>query len=671
MELPNRSRIVLRAVSALLLLALVAYAAHAGFRFGGSSLDGLFNDWIYNGLLVGGAGLCLARGVLVAEERPAWLILGFGLAAWAAGDIHWTLALSGLESPPFPSLSDAFYLALYPAAYVALVLLLRARVSGFWRSLWLDGAIGALAVASIAAAVAFTPIIEATEGDAAAVATNLAYPLGDLLLLALVVVVFGLSGWRPGRAWVLIGAGLGLMSVADVIFLFQAATDSYVEGTLLDALWPAAVVLTGLAAWHAPQRSEEAEIRGWLVVLVPSVCGVSALTLLVFDHFERMNDPALVLSTATVLAVTVRMAVSFVENLRMLARSRREALTDALTGLGNRRKLMRDLEEQLVPSADGEGRVLALFDLDGFKQYNDSFGHVAGDELLGRLGRQLAESVRPFGCAYRLGGDEFCALVQIAPPGTDSIVAGAAAALSERGEGFSIGSSFGTATLPSETTDPSSALLLADRRMYAQKGGRRASATRQAHDVLLTALRERQPDLHEHLHDMAELALQMGRRLGMSPEALDELARAAELHDVGKVAIPDAILNKPGPLDPNEWSFMRRHTIIGERILDSAPALRPVAALVRSSHERHDGSGYPDGLAGDGIPLGARIVAVCDAYQAMTSERPYSAAMSHEDAVQELRSCAGSQFDPRVVEAFCLEVEAADWAGQTRDPAAG
>jgi two-component system, cell cycle response regulator len=139
----------------------------------------------------------------------------------------------------------------------------------------------------------------------------------------------------------------------------------------------------------------------------------------------------------------------------------------------------------------------------------------------------------------------------------------------------------------------------------------------------------------------------------MSPEDLDEVARAAELHDVGKVAIPDAILNKPGPLDESEWNFMRRHTVIGERILLSAPALRPVARLVRSSHERWDGGGYPDGLRGDEIPLGARVVAVCDAFDAMTTERPYREPIPESQALAELRRCAGTQFDPMVVDAFC------------------
>jgi two-component system, cell cycle response regulator len=207
--------------------------------------------------------------------------------------------------------------------------------------------------------------------------------------------------------------------------------------------------------------------------------------------------------------------------------------------------------------------------------------------------------------------------------------------------------------LPEEASTPTQALQLADRRMYARKGGRRMSAGRQSRDVLLRTLSERRPDLHLRLRDVGELALAVGRELHMGPEALDETARAAELHDVGKIAVPDAILDKPGPLDPVEWSFMRRHPLIGERILLEAPALRPVARLVRSSHERWDGSGYPDGLRGDEIPLGARVVAVCDAFDAMTTERAYRQPMGEEEALLELRSCAGTQFDPMVVEAFC------------------
>ena len=147
-----------------------------------------------------------------------------------------------------------------------------------------------------------------------------------------------------------------------------------------------------------------------------------------------------------------------------------------------------------------------------------------------------------------------------------------AAALTERGEGFEVTTSYGSVMAPEEVRDATEALQMADRRMYARKGGRRTSAGRQSRDVLLSMLSEREPDLHAHLRDTAELALAVGRELGMEPEALDEVARAAELHDLGKVAIPDEILNKPGPLDETELGFMRRHTIIGERILRARPS---------------------------------------------------------------------------------------------------
>ena len=164
---------------------------------------------------------------------------------------------------------------------------------------------------------------------------------------------------------------------------------------------------------------------------------------------------------------------------------------------------------------------------------------------------------------------------------------------------------------------------------------------------------EREPDLHEHIVAVALLAREVGAVLGLDAAGCESVARAAELHDVGKVAIPDTILRKPGPLDPAEAEFMRRHSEIGEAIVRAAPALGAAAALVRASHERWDGDGYPDGLSGEAIPLGARIVAVCDAYSAMRQSRPYGEVLTDTEALAELQRCAGSQFDPRVVEAFC------------------
>jgi diguanylate cyclase (GGDEF)-like protein len=341
-----------------------------------------------------------------------------------------------------------------------------------------------------------------------------------------------------------------------------------------------------------------------------------------------------------------------------LRASRRELTTaagsDPLTHLPNRRQLYADLERRTAGS--GGEAILLLFDLDGFKNYNDSFGHLAGDALLARLGRALATAVHGQGKAYRLGGDEFCVLADARDRARLEMAS--TAALSEHGDGFAVTASYGAVAIPDEASDAAEALRLADQRMYAQKTSARASAGRQSTDVLLRALTERHPSLEGHLDGVARLAVGVGRRLGLDDEALEQLRLAAELHDIGKVAIPDAIVDKPGPLDEDEWAFMRRHTVIGERIVAAAPSLGPVARLVRASHERWDGGGYPDGTDGDEIPLGARIVAVCDAYDAMRADRPYRQARSAADAVAELRRCAGEQFDPAVVEAFVAELAA-------------
>ena len=204
------------------------------------------------------------------------------------------------------------------------------------------------------------------------------------------------------------------------------------------------------------------------------------------------------------------------------------------------------------------------------------------------------------------------------------------------------------------SSEAEEALRTADQRMYAQKHSGRSSAGRQVSDVLVTALVERNGELGVHVRDVARMAQRVARELGLDAEQCELVARAAALHDVGKVAIPDAILQKPGSLDETEWAFVRRHTIVGERIIRAAPAMHGVADVVRSSHERWDGDGYPDALAGEDIPLGARIVAVCDAYDAMRTTRAYSAALGEEETLRELRTCSGSQFDPAVVEVFCL-----------------
>ena len=342
------------------------------------------------------------------------------------------------------------------------------------------------------------------------------------------------------------------------------------------------------------------------------------------------------------------------ENERLLAASRAEALTDALTGLPNRRALVNDLSVLFAPDMQpAVPHMLGLFDLDGFKQYNDTFGHPAGDALLTRLGRHLADAMAGRAKAYRMGGDEFCVLmpsdVNHDPFTTADL---AAKALSEASDGVVIECSYGTASIPAEAESMEQALRLVDHRLYDRKTGR-SSASRQSTDVLVQVLRERGADLHGHLLEVSQLAAATARAMHLPHHEVKRIELAAELHDVGQAAVPDAILTKPGPLDDGEREIMRRHPKIGERIVRAAPALARTADLVRASHERFDGTGYPDRVPGAAIPLGARIIGVCDAYVRMTTDQPYQQARSSSAALEELRRCSGSQFDPAVVEVVC------------------
>jgi diguanylate cyclase (GGDEF)-like protein len=361
----------------------------------------------------------------------------------------------------------------------------------------------------------------------------------------------------------------------------------------------------------------------------------------------------------------------------------RQARSDPLTALGNRLAW----DEALVRAAGETGPVsVILVDLDGLKRANDTRGHEFGDRLLQTMADVVRGSVRTGDVVARIGGDELGVLMLK----TDEAGCRAVAARIRRRigdavvEGFALSAAVGHASRATaeEVLD---AARDADMHMYLEKraeppwpfdgdevlargwsdriASMRGGTPRSAHgasadacDVLLAALRERDEGLEQHLRDVADLAIAVAERLGVPAAQLDDVARAAKLHDVGKVAVPDAIVGKDGPLTAEEWEVMRRHPVIGERILGEAPGLADVARLVRASHERYDGRGYPDGLRGHEIPLGARILFVCDAYDAMTSDRPYREPMTHETALAELRANAATQFDPLVVDVFCAVV---------------
>ena len=611
---------------------------------------------IYDAVLLGAAVVCALRAFAQRSERTAWALVAIGLAVYASGNLYWSLVLADLDEVPFPSAADGLWLGGYLFFYVGIILLARARLPRLGARLWLDGLIAALTIGAISAAIVFKTVREATGGDFWDVATNLAYPLADMLLIGLIVGIMAAGRRRLDRTWIVLGLGFGVFAVCDSLYLFQVARGTYETGTALDLGWIAGALIISLAAWQ-PARRETGPTDDVPSIMLPIVLSLGSLALLVQDHGSSTETLAVALAAASMLAVICRLAVTHHQSRENLSISRHQARTDSLTGLGNRLKLLRDLELVLTDDEGPQPHVLLLFDLDGFKHYNDSYGHPAGDALLHQLGSQLQATVAGEALAYRMGGDEFCVLApwDVDRP-VDELIARTRRALSTHGDGFKIGASCGFARIPDEGGEAAEALRVADRRLYSEKNSGRISALAQSKSVLLRAVGEWDAELSAHGEAVAKLAAGTARELGLDDEDIERIATAAELHDIGKIAIPRALLHKPGKLDDSEWEFLRRHTLIGERIVSGAPALVGVSRLIRSSHERWDGRGYPDALARDDIPLGSQIVFVCDAFSAMTTDRPYAHARSEADAIAELRRGAGSQFSPAVVEAFLRAV---------------
>jgi two-component system, cell cycle response regulator len=466
---------------ACLIGGLGVLALHDTLDFGGHRLDELFGDGVYNVLMFGSALAVLARGALDREERVAWLTMGVGLLLWSLGELYYALLIEGTSSEAGGSVTpaDALYLAMYPCFYVALGLLARRHLRDLRLGIWLDGLIAGLGAASVAAALILPPVLDNATGAHSSIVVSLAYPVGDLLLMLFALSAVGISGRRPGAMWLLIAAGMLVSAVADSLYLYQTATDSYRSGTWLECLWPCAAILLAIAAWIPSKRVQPGRLRHRQMMSVPALALLSALGVLAYGNLgPRLTMPALILATATVLAVGAHLIVAWRENLTLLDHSRRLSLTDPLTGLGNRRRLMSDLLTACKTADAQEPRGLALYDLDGFKLYNDTFGHPAGDTLLVRLSERLRSAVEPHGTAYRMGGDEFCVLFDPSQVDGDAIVRVSVAALSEDCSGFSITASHGVVLIPTEIGDPASIMQLADQRLYRCKEAVAAARTR-------------------------------------------------------------------------------------------------------------------------------------------------------------------------------------------------
>jgi HD-GYP domain-containing protein (c-di-GMP phosphodiesterase class II) len=406
--------------------------------------------------------------------------------------------------------------------------------------------------------------------------------------------------------------------------------------------------------------------HGWRSAIGPAVFAVVAIVLLVYDHLNQ-RVPALVfwLTLGLIVAVFVRMIDTVRLQSTVLEQHEESARSDQVTGLENRQKLEEDIA--LAVESGSGSQVLVLFELDGLQAYNDRFGLEAGEALLRSFAVNLVASVAPLGGrAYRSDGGRFAGLAPTGSSRLGELVLAATASLRDDSAGMSLTTTYGEVTIPDETQDGPGALRIAGQRLAAHKQRQHRSARRQAHAVLIAALSARRPDLRDHLRIVAYRAIALGRRLGMSREEIDDVALAAELQDVGLLAVPESVLEKE-TLNELERAMVRSHTAEGAKIVAAAPGLAAVARLVRSSVEHFDGSGYPDGLAADAIPLGSRVIAVSVAFAAMTERRPYREPVSPGEALAELRRTSGSQFDPRIVEALAQDLaeEAAPVAAPT------
>lgn len=470
---PPRPNLIARTIWALGLAGLSAHAGYILLGVGRGVVDTFVTSWLPFGVFLMCAGTAFARALAHPRERAAWSVLGVGLVLYAIGQPYYTLVTANESAPGFPAGSDLLWLSLYPAAIAAIVLLVRAHGAEMSRHHWLDGAIGALAVGSLGLVLIFHLVLEPT-GVLGAPTANLSFALGDLVVVGFAVGSCGLLGWRPPRSLVAMGAGFFVLGLEDTAYLWVLVRDTFAPGTFLDSCWLLALLaIAAAAAWTPTSERKGVEATPQKLVVVPFVFGLGTVGLAAYEAFGGAVEPLPVaLTMLTLVLVVVRLAVTFRAHLGLIDVSLQQARTDALTGLGNRRMLLRDAELAVAAATPQRPLALTIFDLDGFKLYNDTYGHPAGDALLARIGHKLGRAVAPWGTAYRLGGDEFCALVDGDARARSQALAAATAALTEEGEEFTVSCSHGTALVPEEAQDVAGALRCADRRLYAAKNER-------------------------------------------------------------------------------------------------------------------------------------------------------------------------------------------------------
>jgi diguanylate cyclase (GGDEF)-like protein/PAS domain S-box-containing protein len=434
----------------------------------GQSGSVLFGPAAYESIMWAGAAFCLIRAARTTQQRLVWLLVGLGCVSWVAADTYYQVLVTQMRPVPIPSIADVGYLGFYPLMFAAIVLLARDRSGHRSVNQWLDGLAAALAAAGAGAAVGLDAVLSFLGGNAPEVATNLAYPVADLLLLGTIAGALAINGPRRGSPLLPLALGMGLFCFGDILYLIHSAQGTYHTGGWFDVCWPGGMSLIALAAGSSgasTSRSFSSPSTSTLrPIALPIAFALVSIGLLVYSGSGHLNDVARVLAAASLVAALVRLAGTFRDHALVSAARAHDAITDALTGLPNRRALMRDLRLLQRVVENGGSTDVVMFDLDGFKHYNDTFGHHAGDALLIRLGAAFREIVDGSGRVYRIGGDEFCVLVDDSLNGKDS-----RALLTELTASLAVSASYGQARFPLEAASPESALRTADQRMHTRK----------------------------------------------------------------------------------------------------------------------------------------------------------------------------------------------------------
>ena len=669
----------------------VAFAVASILAAPGSRTDLILGDVVYLVPVVAAAVLTVAAALRAStRHRAFWIVLAASTVLWLVGELAWGFIEIVLKQEPFPSVADVFYLGGMALMIPAVVLgFARRRRLRAWRAA-LDASILVVAVGYLGWTVLVAP--QLTAGITLPAAVGAAYPLLSVATLMVLISLAFCGHVRVPRAVVLVGAAVLSGALANVAYTHLIVLESYVSGSVINVGWQLEAILLCLAALVTLRHDEgvpdeQAQPRDVGLALV--LAGLAVCLALVGADVAGgdVSHGAFLLLCFAVVAVVLRLILTTRESARYarqlglsLREQERLAVTDALTGLHNRRFFEEMLKLEVERTQRGsEGAGLLVLDLDHFKTVNDRYGHPAGDTVLRETARRLIAALRSIDVIARYGGEEF--VVVLPDVGVDALemiaercreAIGGQPFVLDGGETITVTASIGAACHPVHSADSDDLMRVADASLYAAKDlgrdvvqiGRPAVRGTLPKVSTMTAFFE---NLAEEIDEtlvgwprsraVSRWAAETAGLLGLDAGETARCAEAGRFHDIGMLRVPQATLTKPGPLGDEEWASVQRHPEHGERMLGLSKELKDVARVVAQHHERWDGSGYPARLAGNEIAIEARVVAVCEAWAAMVSDRPYRPALDRDAARAELLDGAGRQFDSYVVAAF-LELEA-------------